>query len=52
MFVILIVKALGSNLGQGSNCPGDFVDSTECFHVNAECVLNDATTLAPCTLHS
>jgi hypothetical protein len=52
VFVSLSVKAPGSNLGQGSNCPEDFLDSPECFQVKAESVLNDATTLAPCTVHS
>ena len=52
MFVSLSVKAPGSNLDQGNNYPEDFLDSPECFQVHAESVLNDATTLAPCTMHS
>lgn len=52
VFVSLSVKAPGSNLDQGSNCPEDFIDSPECFQVNPESVLKDTTTLAPCTMHS
>ena len=54
MFVSLSVKAPASNLGQGSNCPEDFLDSPECFQVNGDSVFNDATTFDPLysTMHS